>query len=181
MPVAKRVKQTGKGELTDADVVNPELDDEVQGAVTISDVIHRGDDKFPADVVVSALENAGLVFIYDTKTGDRSLSPRNPEILREVLTRTREDGTRVFTLKKPDIEVWSGTIKCLLHGDDPNRSHWDEMGLPQCRKANIPSIYMLNLHMQHRHPTAWATIQGERQELERQEDRELRQALLKRG
>ena len=178
MVTTRRAKSTNKRILADGDVIIPELEDIPQENVTVKDVIHRGDDTFPADVVISALENAGLVFIYDTVTGERSISPRNIEVLREVLRRTREDGTRVFTLVKSDKEPWRGTIKCLLHSDDINRKHYDELGLPTCHKSNIPSPYMLTLHMQHRHPTAWATINAEKVEAERLEERELRRAML---
>ncbi len=149
-----------------------------QDSITVKDIIHRGDDKFPVDVVVSTMENAGLAFIYNAKTGDRSISPRNSEILREVLSRTNEDGERIFTLSNPGIAQFRGTIKCLLHPENVNRKHYDEVGLPACKKENIPSPYQLELHMRSRHPTAWQTIERERLAAEATEQREFQRTLM---
>ena len=174
MPVKKTATPS-----KDEDVLQG-IPDAPQDSITVKDIIHHGDDKFPVDVVVSTMENAGLTFIYNAKTGDRSISPRNPEILREVLSRTNEDGERIFTLRDPGISQYRGTIKCLLHSENENRKHYDEVGLPTCRKENIPSQYQLELHMRSRHPTAWQTIERERLAAEATNLRDFQRKLMER-
>ena len=82
-------------------------------------VIHSPSHAFPLDMQVASLESAGYVYVYDTENGERSVVNRN--MLETQLQKLREDGTRYFTTVKPDVEPKRGTLKCLLHQDDPSR------------------------------------------------------------
>ena len=68
-------------------------------------------------MTAAELQSAGYVYVYDNRTGARSVVNRN--MLQQQLQKTREDGTFIFTTQKPDIERVYGEIKCLLHKDDP--------------------------------------------------------------
>jgi len=138
-------------------------------------IIHRGDENQPAPMTVSELASAGWVYIYDTKDGDRSIANRN--MLSMLLDVRYPDGSRRFTTRKLPYEPKAGTYKCMLHADDPNRSHYDEMGLPTCRKRNLTNPYMVTQHMRKRHQREWEAIEQERMAKEKAEDRHFQQML----
>lgn len=147
------------------------------GTLKVRDIIHKGDEEYPAPVVASTLTSAGYVYIYDTKTGERSLTNRN--MLPAQLAKRREDGSFVFTQNKPARVPKRGTYKCLLHKDDPNRALYDQWGLAVCPKSNLISEHQVKRHMQNRHKVEWQTIEDARIERERQEDRALQRAFMK--
>ena len=146
------------------------------GTLRPRDILHRGDEELPAPVVAKVLTSAGYKYIYDTKTGERSLT--NANMLPAQLRKVREDGTPVFTTKKPAIEPSRGEYKCLLHPSNKERPHYDELGFAVCHKSNLMSQFQVEQHMRNRHRVEWATIQRERQEKEREEERKLQRAIL---
>jgi len=130
------------------------------------------------------MQSAGYVYIYNTRTAERSICNRN--MLVAHLRKKRPDGSLVFTTRKPRVGPRRGTLKCMLHPDEPNRSHYDGLGLATCRKANLTSRYQVRRHMEKRHKAEWATIKEEitnkeKEEAreERKQDRKLQEALLK--
>ena len=145
---------------------------------TLDKVIHRGDEKQPAPMTLAELTSAGWVYIYETSDGQRSTANRN--MLKELLKVKNKDGTSRFTTIKPSYEPKRGTLKCLLHEDDPNRKHYSELGLATCRKSNLTSPYMVTQHMRKRHPVEWAAIEKERTDRERKEDRDFQHKLMDR-
>jgi len=145
------------------------------GGLKKKQVLSEGDDETPPSIV-SEISSAEYVWIYDTRTGDRSKCNRN--MLMQHLKKKRPDGSTVFTTKDPGFRPAQGKHKCLLHPDGPNRKHYDELGLPVCKKANLASPFQVRRHMQKRHKQEWATIEEERIEAEKQEEREFRQQLL---
>lgn len=126
----------------------------------IETIIHPGDSEQPAPMTVSTMTSAGYSYIYDTKTGVRSLTNNN--MLPVQLRKIHDDGKKAFTLTDPGIIKTGGSIKCLLHPDDPNRKHYEEMGLPICKKSNLINMYQMNRHMQKKHKDEWAAIEQER-------------------
>ena len=156
--------------LRDAEVA-PEPGDSMQDKV-----IHKGDEDLPTPMVRSTMESAGYVYIYDTKTGERSTANRN--MLRQLLRRKRPDKSRVFTTVKPPFEPKRGTYKCKLHLEDPNRGHYEEMGFPICPKGNLTSPFQVRRHMEKRHKMEWAAIEEERKDAEKAEDRKLQKTLI---
>ena len=124
----------------------------------------------------SIVESAGYVYIWDTRTADRSVCNRN--MLQTTLGKLRKDGSRVFTTIKPDFEPRGGQHKCLLHESDENREEYDSLGLPVCTKDNLDSPYQVNRHMQTRHPQEWATIEDINATAAREEDREFQRILI---
>ena len=137
-------------------------------------LVHKGDDKVPMPLVLT-VTSAGYITLWDILTHDPSLFNKN--MARDALKRKRADGSPEFTYTFPGPPI-QGTIKCLLHPDNPERGRFDRLGLPVCKKANIPSEYQLAKHMQIRHPTAYATLEAERIQREREEDRKLQRQLL---
>ena len=146
------------------------------GGLTEGRVLHSGNDDVPMPMGVSSLEFGGHVYVYNTQTGDRSRI--NSNMLAMQLTKTLEDGRRAFTTEKPPFEPEKGTIKCMLHADDPNRAHYDALGFATCPKQYIPSQYQLQRHMASRHRMEYATIGEEAERAEKEEEREFQRMLL---
>lgn len=125
----------------------------------------------------------GRTFIYDTKTAERSevLVTMLPQILRK----TRGDGSPVFTEIKPDFTPPRGIFKCKLHPEDPNREHYDTLGLPTCLKSNLTAPFHVTRHMKTRHKTEWGIIEQDLKDAEelrkieeRREDRDFQKQLM---
>ena len=142
----------------------------------IERVIDKGKDGERPPMVITHFSDAGTSLVWDTVTHEQSKVNNN--MLRSILKRTRPDGSRVFTTIRPKELPKRGIIKCLLHPDNPNRQHYNEIGLPVCMKSNITSPYELKRHMQRRHKTAWEALEEERIQKERDEDRALQRALI---
>ena len=131
-----------------------------------------------ADMTMSTseLQSAGYVYVYDNRTGDRSVVNRN--MLQQQLGKQREDGSFAFSTRKPEgINPARGTLKCFLHEDDPNREKYDRMGIIRCRKSNFFSEMDRERHLRFRHPRAYATLESERTRNEREAERLERIAL----
>ena len=139
-------------------------------------VIHSPSDAFPIDVQVASLESAGYVYVYDTENGERSVVNRN--MLESQLQKMRPDDTRYFTTVKPNIEPKRGTLKCLLHSDDPDRGQYDIWGFATCNKSNLVSEFQVNRHVQVRHRMEWQTIYEEKERKEKEEERNFQRQLL---
>ena len=136
-------------------------------------VLHSSSDAFPMEVQVASLESAGYVYVYDTENGDKSVINRN--MLETQLSKLRPDGTRFFTTVKPAFEPKRGTLKCLLHPDDPDRGLYDSWGFTTCAKSNLISEFQVNRHVQIRHRMEWQTIYEEREKQEKEQDRQDRE------
>ena len=122
-------------------------------------------------MTATELRSAGWVYVYNVRTGDRSTVNRN--MLEQQLQKKFDDGTFAFSTKKPEgVEPQRGKIKCLLHKDDPNREVYIQMGLPECIKDNLNTNHDLTTHMQKRHRREWASIDGDRQEKEKIQEKE---------
>lgn len=140
-------------------------------------VLHRGDDELPVQMVTKELISAGYCYMYDTKTGERSLT--NLNMLPAQLRKKHEsDGTPMFTTKEPVVKPVRGKFKCLLHADDPNRELYASWGFAACPKANLKSPHEVERHMQNRHRVEWATIRQEREKIERMEDKRRQEEIL---
>ena len=126
-------------------------------------------------MITHSLASAKYVYLYNTKTGLRI--PCNRNMLRAQLQKKREDGTLRFTTIDPHITRKRGTYKCLLHPDDPNRNHYDDLGFAVCHKK-LTSPYQVKRHMGKRHKSEWAAIEEERKDRERQEDRDFQRQLM---
>lgn len=146
------------------------------GDMRAKDVIHRGDDEYPLPVVAGDIKSAGYAIIYDTKTGLPSLTNRN--MLATQFKKVHEDGTRAFS-PRPTVKPKIGKTKCLLHADDPNRAHWDDLGFPVCRKANLVNKFQRDRHMARRHKDEWAAILEERKEQKEEEEKRFQRELVR--
>ena len=158
--------------LRDAESTKVELPSELSR----EPVIHRGDAEQPAPMIVHKIDSAGYIYIWDTRTYAKV--PVLYYMLPHRLRQRRPDGSYRFTVTDPGKLPQRGTYKCLLHLDDPNRVHYDELGLRTCPKADLNNLHQVRLHMAKKHPAEWAGIEEERKERERQEDRELQRAVL---
>jgi len=125
---------------------------------------------------VGEVLSAGQVYIYDTKTGDRSICNRNN--LAHNLRKQRPDGSFVFTTTKPPFEPPRGIHKCMLHPDE-RLPLYDTWGLAVCKKDNLASAYQVRRHMEKRHKAEYAAIKEEELREERDRRRRLDEALIK--
>ena len=127
-------------------------------------------------MTTSQLQSAGWVYVYDTRTADRSVVNRN--MLPQQLQKLRPDGSYVFSTRKPEgIEPIVGDLNCPLHADDPNREKHDRMGLVTCTKTGFMNEFNRDRHLRSRHPRAYSTLENERVREEREAERLERMAL----
>lgn len=144
-----------------------------------SPIIVEADKELEVEMTPTQLKSAGYVYIYDTSTHEKSLCNRN--MLMHNLRKKRPDGSLVFTTVKPKVGPKRGHLRCMLHPDEPNRYHYDDLGLAVCKKSNLTSPYQVKRHMMKRHKVEYATIQEEKDMAEKEKDRKLREALIKIG
>jgi hypothetical protein len=131
----------------------------------------------PWGITIEEMESAGWVTVWDKFTGEPSKVNRN--MLAAQLLKVNDDGVRCFTTVKPAIEPWRGNTLCMLHPDSEDRSAYDRMGLPVCKSGNLASEFQMRLHMQHRHKNEWAQLQDIEQQKVDEEERLVRQALIR--
>jgi len=145
-----------------------EMLEEAQSISRKSEVIHRGDGDLEAPMVMT-IQDSGLCVIYESSSGEPVTTLRY--LLPELLKVRNKDGNRRFVTSTNKVPT-RGTMKCLLHPEGTNREHYDVLGLPVCKKSNLTAPYIVEQHMKKRHPSAWAIIERERQDAEKQEQRE---------
>ena len=160
-------------------------------------IANRGDDsEKPFPSVVTSVESAGYVTVYNQNTGDTSVI--NVNTLGQILKKrypTSQDGVtpeplagqRVFTLRDPCIRPKKGQFKCFLHAEDPRRKEWDALGLPVCPAGNLASAYHRDRHLSKKHKDEGATIadidrrkREDEDKADRKEDREMQREILQR-
>ena len=144
--------------------------------LTKNPVIHRGDTELPAPMIVNKITSAGYVYCWDTRSFFKA--PVLYYMLPQILRQRRVDGSYRWTVTDPKQEPKRGTYKCMLHKDDPNRAHYDDIGFRACPKENITNPYQVSQHMRSKHRVEWAAIEKERIDRERQEDRKLQQLMV---
>ena len=131
----------------------------------------------PWGITIEEMESAGWVTVWDKFTGEPSKVNRN--MLAAQLLKVNDDGLRCFTTVKPAIKPWRGSTPCMLHPDSEDRSAYDRMGLPVCKSGNLASEFQMRLHMEHRHKNEWAQLQDIEQQKVDEEERLVRQALIR--
>ena len=119
--------------------------------------------------------SAGQVYIYDTKTHERSVCRRNN--LRHKLSLKREDDSLIFTTVKPKSPPKRGVLKCMLHPDERTELY-DAWGFPVCRKSNLTSPFQVRRHMQKRHKQEYEAIKEEDARIEKDKERQLRETII---
>ena len=137
------------------------IEEQIRDAEVVAEspIVVETDKELEVEMSPTQLKSAGYVYIYDTKTHERSLCNRN--MLLHNLKKKRPDGSMVFTTLKPKVGPKRGHLKCMLHPDEPNRYHYDDLGLATCLKSNLTSPYQVKRHMQKRHKDEYATIKEE--------------------
>lgn len=135
------------------------------------------EDRSAPPTVVNKVTSAGYVYVWDSRTFKKA--PVLYYMLPQILRTKREDGSYRWTTNDPGQLPKRGAYKCWLHKDDPNRSHYDDLGFRTCRKDNITNPYQVTQHMKSRHKAEYAAIEEERRQAERQEDRDLQRALIR--
>jgi len=121
------------------------------------------------------------ITLYNTKTGLPSkYKVYSAQMLLRKLQQRDSGGVPLFTTNKPSVTPKIGKLKCYLHKDDPNREHYEELGFPTCPKDNLSAPFHVKRHMQKRHKVEWASIEDERKEREKQEERDFQRSLMTR-
>src|SRR3990167_9266458 len=103
----------------------------------------------PFEQTPSVSENSGIVMLYDTITGVSSRCLKY--LVGGTLNKKRADGSLAFSLQPPANVPAKNAYKCMLHQEAPNREAYDAMGLPVCKKSNLPNLFQVEQHMAHRH------------------------------
>jgi len=159
------------------------------GDMTPGTIVNTGQsEEAPFPSVISSVESAGYVTIYNRLTGDPSIA--NINNLRDKLRQrySPDDlhaGELVFTLRDPGFRPPKGTELCWLHADHPRRTEFDKYGFAVCPAGNLQSEYQRDRHAEKRHNTEFAIIKDminreketQRDDIEAQ-DREERRKLL---
>jgi len=145
-------------------------------AVGESPVIIETDKELDVEMTPLELKSAGYVYIYDTRTCERSLCNRN--MLPNALRKKRPDGSTVFTTVKPKTGPKRGYLKCMLHPDE-RKEIYDVWGLATCKKSNLTSPYQVKRHMMKRHKDEYASIKEEEARLEKEKERAEREQTRK--
>ena len=147
-------------------------------------------DKVPESVgshemTITSIERGQWVWVYSTEDGRRIplninmrqyIDPLNPRAWRNA------SGQIAFTYQKPEFAetIPAGSIKCMLHPENPSRSYLDGIGLKgrYCKmgdnkggKSNLVSEFDLERHMLKSHQGEYRIITGNKTTLERAEDR----------
>ena len=157
------VEKAIEEQLMDVENV-PEAQLEIEGTF-------EGAEYIKAEPVLSA----GQVYIYDTKTRERSVCRRN--ILVRKLKLKREDGSQVFTTVKPKTPPKRGVLRCMLHPDE-RKPDYDDWGFPICKKANLNNPFQVRRHMEKRHKDEYKAIREEQVKAEKDREREERNAII---
>ena len=114
-----------------------------------SSVVSTGEGAPP---MVGHTTSAGYVYVYDRRTGVRSIVNRNQVLgMNGVLSWKDKGGTFIYTLTDPGFRPDKGAFRCRLHTEDEGRPTWDSFGLPVCNKEGIPNEYMQMRHMALKH------------------------------
>ena len=150
------------------DAISPGMED---------DLVQMPSKETPGGITIKEMESAGWVTVWDKFTGEPSKVNRN--MLAAQLLKVNDDGLRCFTTVKPAIKPWRGSTPCMLHPDSEDRSAYDRMGLPVCKSGNLASEFQMRLHMEHRHKNEWAQLQDIEQQKVDEEERLVRQALIR--
>ena len=181
MPSMKELAELSNRVLDSEDEMRPE-----ELALLAQDAISPGMEdnlvqmpskETPWGITIEEMESAGWVTVWDKFTGEPSKVNRN--MLAAQLLKVNDDGLRCFTTVKPAIKPWRGSTPCMLHPDSEDRSAYDRMGLPVCKSGNLASEFQMRLHMEHRHKNEWAQLQDIEQQKVDEEERLVRQALIR--
>ncbi len=168
--------QTTENEALIQEMLRDAKATELPSELTREPVIHKGDKDLEAPMVLKEISSAGYVTIWDSKTYEKA--PVLYYMLSSKLRQRRPDGSFRWTTNDPGKLPKRGEIKCMLHSEAENRSHYNDLGFRICKKCNITNQYQLRQHMLKKHPQEWAAIEDERKDRERKEDRELQRLLL---
>ena len=157
---------------------------EIPSSLDKEPIVHRGDETLPAPMVKAKISSAGYVNCWDTRTYMKV--PVLYYMLPQVLRTRRPDGSYRWTVNDPGKEPRRGQFKCLLHPVVPSftneeverRRRYDTLGFRVCPKDNLANPYEVRRHMQLKHRAEWASIEEERKDRERQEDRQLQKTMV---
>ena len=138
----------------------------------------------PDDPEVQALlKYIQCIVLYRTDNGKPVLTTR--AMVKTQLGKTfRTDdgvdtGRPVFTSTRPAVPYRDGgALLCPLHPIGTDRTYYASFGLPKCSMAHLRSLKDLDLHMRHKHPTAFRIIEREREQKEKNEEREWRRTVM---
>lgn len=133
-------------------------------------------------MIAAQVESAGYTWVYDQIDGDRSKVNNN--MLNQALRKLHpETGKVMFSTRPPlkdgkPVVPFAGSVKCRLHPEDPERALWDQMGFQVCETANLRKEYDRTRHMETRHKQEWKAIKEREADIEKQEQKAERKALL---
>jgi hypothetical protein len=146
-------------------------------------IIHRGNDDFPAPVTAK-LSEAGWIEVYfavksSPRYGESSLINLNM-LPAQLKKRDPDTGQRAFTVRDPGVRPKQGSEKCWLHSDHEMRPVCDSFGFQKCSKDNLTSPYEAREHVSRKHSREYAALEDRRDRLDRSEERAIQRGLAER-
>lgn len=159
-----------------AALVEAAEDAPVEGGV--GTVIEKGD----TPMAIASMQSAGYVYVYDRKTGDRSVVNRNM-LQKQLQKRHPETDELAFTTIDPGFRPPKGDLVCWLHQDSPKREIVTRLGLPEnaCIKSGFFDEYGVSEHVRLRHRRTYSSVR-EYEDRQREEDRDrIQRELLERA
>lgn len=169
---------------TDAEILEAlaeaELTDE-PSSVQKGGIVERGD----TPMMLSTMESAGWVFIYDLRDGRQVTVNRNmlPEILKKKDNDPQSEwyGKIIYTARDPGFRPKRGTLLCLLNPKHEDYDKLADLGLPQCSRDGLPNLYQVNSHMRHKHRDEWAVLEARREQADKNEDRAFQRYVMEKA
>lgn len=156
--------------VKDAEELIRDMTEAIEPIVARGTIVEEG-----VPMMVGNTMSAGMVLLYDTRTGVSSIFHRNN--LKNGLKRRREDGSLMYTSEKLDIVDTTPKLPCWLHGDHPDRPLYAKMGLKTCTKV-LSSVQHVRVHMMKRHKSEWDAIEADSKNTIEIEERQLRRLTI---
>lgn len=111
--------------------------------------------------VTQTLKENDIVILWDRRSGVSSrvrLYDGNNTLVNMLSKRDPETGERIFSRNKPDTVPERGKYPCMLNENHERYSEFQRMGLPRCRRSDMPSEENVMTHMINKHKGAWDLI-----------------------
>jgi len=145
--------------------------------------ISMGDDG--VEVKKTSVKSAGYIVMWNTDTFEPSRFNMNGvrAKLGEVFPpdHPRRAGLPAWTSFDPKKTPWRGTATCPLHASQPERTHYDTLGYPECSRIQLPNAMEAREHLRKKHPATFRQMNEDKADMDRkaqEEDRNINRRIL---
>ena len=126
---------------------------------TLADHVQRTYTAFEdvGDGVMVAQEVTNRITVFRTDTGAMITLDPDPENLKIYAAMKNRQGLPLYSMIP--VPVPKGSIKCILHADNPDRGEYNRLGFANCRKGGFRDIFTMEIHVKNRHEREWAVLE----------------------